>query len=79
MPREDWHNRILKDPDICFGRSCIRGTRIWASLIVDNLAEGVSEGEILEAYSQLTCEDIHVAQSYAEESERQGASHEAGE
>ena len=38
-------------------KPCIRGTRIWVSLIVDNLAEGVSEAELLEAYPHLTLED----------------------
>ena len=49
MTREDLLQRISIDPNICFGKPCIRGTRIWVSLIIENLAEGVSEEEILEA------------------------------
>jgi uncharacterized protein (DUF433 family) len=56
--REELLKRISIDPNVCFGRPCVRGTRIWVSLIVDNLAEGVSEAELLEAYPQLQSEDI---------------------
>jgi len=50
MTREELRKRISIDPNVCFGKPVIRGTRIWVSLIVDNLADGVSEDEILEAY-----------------------------
>ena len=67
MDREVLLKRISVDPNVCFGRPCIRGTRIWVSLIVDNLAEGVTEAELLEAYPQLKLEDIRAALSYAAE------------
>ena len=51
--REDLLNRISIDPNVSFGKPCLRGTRIWVSLIVDNLAEGVPEAELLRAYPQL--------------------------
>jgi uncharacterized protein (DUF433 family) len=63
----NWRSRISINPEVCFGRPCIKGTRIWVSLIVDNLAEGVSEAELLEAYPQLTVEDIRAALAYAAE------------
>ena len=63
--REELLRRISIDPGVCFGRPCIRGTRIWVSLIVDNLAEGVSEAELLEAYPQLEPADISAAPAYA--------------
>ncbi len=69
--REETLRRISIDPDVCFGRPCIRGTRIWVSLIVDNLAEGVPEVEILEAYPQLKTEDIRAALAYAAEMTRE--------
>lgn len=65
MTREDLLKRISVDPKICFVRPCIRGTRIWVSPIVDNLAEGVSEAELMSAYPQLTSEDIRAALAYA--------------
>jgi uncharacterized protein (DUF433 family) len=56
---------------VCFGRPVIRGTRIWVSLIVDNLAEGVSEAELLAAYPQLAPEDVRAALAYAAEMTRE--------
>ncbi len=65
MEREELLRRISIDPAVCFGKACIRGTRIWVSLIIDNLAEGVTEAELLEAYPQLKTEDIRAALAYA--------------
>ncbi|MFH1044034.1 MAG: DUF433 domain-containing protein, partial [Pseudomonadota bacterium] len=45
----------------CFGKPCIRGTRIRVSLIVENLADGVVESELLAAYPQLKRDDIRAA------------------
>ncbi len=45
IKREALLERISIDPRVCFGKPCIRGTRIWVSLIVDNLAEGVPVAE----------------------------------
>jgi uncharacterized protein (DUF433 family) len=59
--------RIAIDPDISFGKPCIRGTRIWISLIMDNLASGISEEEILAAYPSLEKDDIRAAITYAAE------------
>jgi uncharacterized protein (DUF433 family) len=53
------------------GRPCIRGTRIRISLIVDNLAAGVNDSEILAAYPQLKPEDIRAALTYAAEMTRE--------
>ncbi|MBN2492290.1 MAG: DUF433 domain-containing protein [Planctomycetes bacterium] len=63
--------RISVDPDVCFGKACIRGTRIWVSIIVDNLAAGVSEDELLTAYPGLVREDIRAALTYAAELTRE--------
>ena len=67
MNKEELLKRIVIDPRICFGKPCIRGTRIWVSLIIDNLAAGVSEKEILAAYPSLTKEDIRATLAYAAE------------
>jgi uncharacterized protein (DUF433 family) len=67
----DWRSRISINPNVCFGKPCIKGTRIWVSLIVDNLAAGVPEAELLEAYPQLKLEDIRAALSYAAEMTRE--------
>jgi uncharacterized protein (DUF433 family) len=71
MNRDELLKRVSVDPNVCFGRPCIKGTRVWVSLIVDNLAEGVAEAEILAAYPQLRLEDIRAALCYAAETTRQ--------
>jgi uncharacterized protein (DUF433 family) len=63
--------RITIDPNVCHGTPCIRGTRVWVSLILDNLAAGESEDEILAAYPALTSEDVHAALAYAAEMVRE--------
>jgi len=68
---ENWKERISIDPNVCHGKPCIKGTRIWVSLIVDNLAAGFSEEEILKAYPSLRPEDIRAALAYAAEMTRE--------
>jgi len=63
--------RISIDPNICFGKPCIRGTRIWVSLILDFLASGTSIEELLEEYPQLTRADILAAIAYGAEMTRE--------
>ncbi len=63
--------RITIDPNICFGKPCIRGTRIWVSLILDFLASGMSLEEVLEEYPHLTSEDIRAAIAYGAEMSRE--------
>ena len=64
---DDLLQRISIDPNICFGKPCIRGTRIWIELIIENVAAGASEQEILDAYPALTADDINAALMYAAE------------
>jgi uncharacterized protein (DUF433 family) len=71
MDRDALLKRVSVDPNVCFGRPCIRGTRIWVSLIVDNLAAGISEAELLEEYPQLKLEDIRGALFFAAEMTRE--------
>lgn len=71
MTREELAKHISVDPKVCFGRPVIRGTRIWVALIVDNLAEGVCEEELLHTYPQLTHDDIRAALSFAAEMTRE--------
>ncbi len=63
--------RISIDPNVCFGKPCIRGTRIWVSLILDFLASGMSMDEILDEYPQLTIDDIRAAIAYGAEMSRE--------
>ena len=58
---------ISTDPQICHGRACIKGTRIMVTVILDNLAAGISPEEILKSYPTLCPEDIKAAISYGAE------------
>ncbi|MGH7492568.1 MAG: DUF433 domain-containing protein [bacterium] len=62
--------RISVDPNVCFGKPCIRGTRIWVSLLLDFLAAGMKTEEILQEYPDLTHEDILAAIAYGAEMSR---------
>lgn len=64
-------DRISIDPQVCFGKPCIKGTRIWVSLILDFLASGETEAQILTAYPQLHPADIRAALAYAAEVARE--------
>lgn len=67
MSREELLNRISIDPEICFGKPCIKGHRIWVSLILDFLSEGWSFSDILESYQQLDEADIRACIAYGAE------------
>lgn len=67
----DWRTRITIDPAICHGKSCIRGTRIMASVVLDNLAAGQSPEEILQLYPTLHREDLTAVMAYAAELARE--------
>jgi uncharacterized protein (DUF433 family) len=69
----DWQEHISINPAICHGRACIRGTRVMVSVILDNLAAGVSTPEILASYSTIKEADIQAALAYAAELAREGA------
>jgi uncharacterized protein (DUF433 family) len=56
--------RIGTDPQICFGKPCIRGTRIWVSLILDMLSDGTSVQEVLAAYPHIEREDVLACIAY---------------
>ena len=64
-------SRIVVDPRICFGKPCIRGTRIWVSLLLDFLASGSTIEEILGDYPQLKREDVLAAIAYGAEMSRE--------
>ena len=63
----NWQERISVKSDVCHGKVCITGTRIMVTVILDNLAEGISEAEILKSYPTLKSEDVRAAIQYASE------------
>jgi uncharacterized protein (DUF433 family) len=63
-------DRISINPAVCGGKPCIKGTRIWVSLILDLLAGGMSETALLAEYPALTHDDILAAIAYGAEAAR---------
>ena len=63
-------DRISIDPNIRFGKPCVRGTRITVGDILGYLAGGMSEAELLADFPQLTKDDIRACLTYAAERER---------
>ena len=71
MSRSTLLSRISINPTICFGKPCIKGHRIWVSLILDFLATGMTIAEILEDYPQLEAQDILACIAYGAEMSRE--------
>ena len=67
MTRDNLLSRISIDPNICFGKPCIRGHRIWVSLILDYLAGGMTVEEIIEAYPSINKQDVLACIAYGAE------------
>lgn len=66
--------RISIDPDVRFGKPCVRGTRIAVGDVLGWLASGMTESEILAEYPQLSPDDIRACLAYAAERERRSYS-----
>jgi uncharacterized protein (DUF433 family) len=62
------NDRIEINPQVMLGKAVIRGTRIPVELLLRKLGDGATEGDLLEAYPNLTREDIHAAVRYAADS-----------
>jgi uncharacterized protein (DUF433 family) len=66
MTRQD---QISSKPDVCLGKLCMTGTRIMVTVILDDLAEGLTETESLSSYPTRTSEnirtDIHYVSNFA--------------
>ena len=71
MKRQELLRRISIDPGICFGKPCLRGHRIWVSLILDLLSEGVSIVEVLEQYPGIEEADVLACIAYGSEMSRE--------
>lgn len=67
LTREALLKRIWIDPERCGGRPCIRGHRIWVSLILDLLASGATVRQILRDYPGLVEADIQACVAYGAE------------
>lgn len=63
----DWRDCIASDPDVCYGKVCVKGTRILVSVVLAALAEGMNPAEVAEEYPPLTEEQVRAAIAYAAE------------
>lgn len=61
----NWRDYITVDSKVCHGNACIKNTRVMVSVVLDNLAAGLSMEEILRSYPSLNRESILAAVSYA--------------
>ncbi len=66
-----WQDYITVDPNVCHGQACIKGTRIMVSVVLDNLAAGLTPDEIIQSYPALTRDAIQAAITYAAELARE--------
>lgn len=64
MANSDILSRISIDPNVCFGKPCIRGHRIWVSLILDLLASGSTTDQILQEYEGVDEADVRACIAY---------------
>ena len=68
--RMDWHDRISVNPTVRGGKPCVKGTRITVYDVLEYLAGGMSEDEILNDFPDLTREDIRASLAFAATRER---------
>lgn len=71
MDRHELLGRISVDPNVCFGKPCLQGHRIWVSLILDLLADGMTVKEVLGEYPGLTEDDVRACIAYGAEMARE--------
>ncbi len=67
----NWRNHITVNPGVCHGKACIKGARIMVSVVLDNLAAGLTPAEIIANYPSLSYDDVQAAISYAAELTRE--------
>jgi len=66
----DYRDRIVVDPEIRFGKPCVRGTRISVGDVLSYLASGMTEQQVMADFPQLTNENIRACLAFAAERER---------
>ena len=63
----NWQDYISVDPGVCHGQACIAGTRVMVTVILDNLAAGLTIGQIVESYPSVSPDAVRAALHYAAE------------
>jgi uncharacterized protein (DUF433 family) len=61
----NWEERITIDPNILVGKPVIKGTRLAVEFVIELLAQGWTEQQVLENYPGIVDEDIHACLAYA--------------
>lgn len=69
-----WQDRVTITPGVRSGKPCIKGTRIAVYDVLEYLAGGMTEPQILADFPDLTAEDIHACLAFAADRERRLAS-----
>ena len=72
MKEQTLKSRVTLKSDVCGGKPCIRDTRIEIAVILDGLADGLTEADIIDHYPQLSIEDMRAALAYAAELSHEG-------
>ena len=63
----DWQERVVLNPEVLAGKPVIKGTRLSATFIIDLLAQGWTERDVLDNYPGISPEDIKACLAYASE------------
>ena len=67
----DWRDHVVVDPSVCRGQATVKGTRIPVSVVLDNLATGLTPNEITAAYPSVSAVAVQAAVAYAAELARE--------
>ncbi len=67
----DWREFITVDPHVCHGRASIAGTRVTVSVVLDNLAAGLTAEEVAESYPSVFVDAVSASLQYAAELARE--------
>ena len=73
----NWDERIVSDEAVLLGKPTIRGTRISVELLLERLADGWTEQQILENYPRLTRDDLQAVFAYASDCLKDGLLYDA--
>ncbi len=63
----DWRDHITVDPQILVGKPVVKGTRISVELVIDLLAAGWTQEQVLDSYPTLKTDDVRACLAYASE------------
>ena len=68
----NWREHIISDPKVLLGKPVIKGTRLSVEFLIERLASGWTEDQILKNYPRLTREDLQALFAFIHEGIRDG-------